>query len=86
MERGTVVISTAGHDAGRLYVVLECNGTRLALADGKIKKIKNPKTKNVRHTENTGIKVDLSVYDPLLDAHIEKELKSLKKEGGCCLG
>lgn len=86
MERGTVVKSIAGHDKGTLYVVLGCDEKKAQLCDGRLKKLNKPKQKNVRHIRPVGIKADLSRYGVLLDAHIKKELKSVKKEGGCCLG
>lgn len=44
-----IVISTAGHDRGRAYVVMELRGDRARLADGKRKKLANPKFKSLKH-------------------------------------
>lgn len=43
-----VVVSTAGHDKGGLFLVLEAGG-RLLLADGKNRKLGKPKRKNPAH-------------------------------------
>ncbi len=44
-----LALSTAGHDRGRLYLVLGEDGDRLLLADGKLRKLSSPKRKNRRH-------------------------------------
>ncbi len=80
------MLSLAGHDRDRLYIVLETDGEFLYLTDGRHHKLKNPKKKKLKHLRDTGYLADLSVYDPLYDAHIVKELKSLLKKGGCYLG
>lgn len=86
MEKGTVVISLFGHDKGTLYAFLYEENGFLYLADGKRKTLSNPKKKKLKHVKITEYVIDLSVYNPLYDAHILKELKSLLKKGGCCLG
>ena len=44
-----IVVSLAGHDAGRLYVVTGVSGERLLLCDGKTRKLENPKCKSPKH-------------------------------------
>lgn len=41
--------SSAGHDKGKLYIVLEKDGTSALLADGKGRKLSRPKKKNTKH-------------------------------------
>ena len=79
MEKAAVVISLSGHDKGSLYVVLKKKENFLFVCDGKNKLISNPKKKNKKHLKDTGMCIDLSVYNPLYDAHIRKELKSFGK-------
>lgn len=86
MQKGTIVISLAGHDKGRLYVVLETESCYAMLCDGKRHTIEKPKKKKHKHLKITEYTADLSVYSPLYDAHIVKELKSVLNKGGCCLG
>lgn len=80
------MLSVAGHDKDKLYVVLETSGAYAMLCDGKTKTLSLPKKKNLRHLKDTGMYVKLCAYEPLYDAHIRKELKGLLKEGGCYLG
>ena len=73
------MLSLAGHDNDKLYVVLKQEGSYAILADGKTKTLKDPKKKNLKHLKDTGMYVELSKYNPLYDAHIQKELKGLLK-------
>ena len=86
MRKGTVVKSVAGHDKGKFYIVIESIGNTASVCDGKNKTLEKPKKKKHKHLVQTGEWIDLSLYSPLYDAHIRKELKGLFKKGGCYLG
>lgn len=73
------MLSVAGHDKDKRYVVLEVDGAYAILSDGKVKTLKAPKKKNIKHLKDTGAYIELSEYNPLYDAHIRKELKGLLK-------
>ena len=79
MIKGAVVVSLCGHDKGKLYVVVGESKEKLLLCDGKNKKLSHPKPKNKKHLKETGKVINLSSYNPLYDAHILKELKSIAK-------
>lgn len=49
-----IVLSLAGHDEGKLFVVLETDGEFLLLADGKGRKLETPKRKRVKHVRCVG--------------------------------
>ncbi|HWS42169.1 MAG TPA: KOW domain-containing RNA-binding protein [Pseudoflavonifractor sp.] len=53
--KGQIVRSLAGHDAGRLYWVIDSEGDFLLLADGKHRRLAQPKRKRARHVEITGM-------------------------------
>ncbi len=53
-ERGDIVLSRRGHDAGELFCVMDVQGDRVLLADGKRRRASAPKRKNVRHVEHAG--------------------------------
>jgi len=50
-----VVVSTAGHDKGELFFVLEEDGTYAYLVNGKTRKIENPKRKKIKHLKVLGV-------------------------------
>ncbi|MDR2546931.1 MAG: KOW domain-containing RNA-binding protein [Lachnospiraceae bacterium] len=52
MERknlGCFAESRAGHDRGRIYIIIGEKGGLIELADGKKKTVENPKRKNRKH-------------------------------------
>ena len=48
--------STAGHDAGRYYLILRSEGDYVFLADGRHRRLSHPKRKNRKHVKR--------IYDP----------------------
>ena len=53
LERGRVVISLAGRDKGKLLAVMQEEGNRVLICDGKERPVDRPKSKNIRHVEIT---------------------------------
>lgn len=60
LEKGQVVISTAGRDKNNLFVVVEVDDSFALIADGDIRKIERPKRKNIRHLQKTNKHLDLN--------------------------
>ena len=81
-----IAVSLCGHDKDKHYVILYEKDGYAYLADGKTKDLVNLKKKKLKHIKKLDLTVDLSKYNPLYDAHILKELRSVLKKGGCCLG
>ncbi|MCL1828672.1 MAG: KOW domain-containing RNA-binding protein [Oscillospiraceae bacterium] len=50
-----IVMSLAGHDKGRLYALLKTDGRFAYLSDGKIRKVDNPKRKNIKHIKKLNL-------------------------------
>ena len=44
-----IVLSKAGHDEGKLFMVVGAEGERLLLCDGKNRRLDNPKCKSPKH-------------------------------------
>lgn len=57
LERGSVVKSLAGRDKGNLLTVMETKGRIISVCDGKERPVDRPKNKNIRHAEDTGIRL-----------------------------
>ena len=53
-EKAQIVRSLSGHDSGDLFCVMDTDGERLLLADGKRRRVNSPKRKNVKHVEPVG--------------------------------
>lgn len=81
---GDLVVSTAGHDMGRFYVIVEIlDKNYVALADGKNKPITSPKKKKIKHILLLGQKDDdfeekISQKDVDSNAYIKKILKNFE--------
>lgn len=61
-EKGSVVLATAGRDAGGLYVVLERTEKECLLADGRKRRLDTPKRKNLRHVHLTALRLGPEQY------------------------
>ncbi|NTV89471.1 MAG: RNA-binding protein [Clostridiales bacterium] len=67
---GQIVISKAGRDEGRRFVVVEVlNELYVLLADGDLRKCEKPKKKKIRHIIQTG----------MVAAMLEEKLKNGEK-------
>ena len=44
-----IVMSLAGHDGGKLFMVTGATGERLFLCDGRNRRLENPKCKSPKH-------------------------------------
>ena len=63
---GDIVISTAGRDKDRVYLISQLiDKDFVFVVVGNFKKLINPKKKRVKHLKNSGIKID-SISEKLL--------------------
>lgn len=80
---GQLVGSTAGRDAGKLFLVVGVMGdSMIQVADGKGRKIERPKKKNIKHLKRfTPVAMDiadrLKEGNKLTDADIRAALEAL---------
>lgn len=82
-EPGRLVVSTAGRDRGKFYLVLEkAPDNRVYVIDGEIRRVANPKRKNDRHLRpypeiageiNQRVKAGLKVTD----TDVQRALKEI---------
>lgn len=82
-----MVISKSGRDLGKVFVVVRVINERyLSLSDGDLRKIENPKKKNIRHLQVTSIQAE-EVLDCLHKGEIpanhviKKSLKQIFDKG-----
>lgn len=82
-ELGSVVLSKAGRDRGRYFVVVEkLDGQYVALADGDLRKLQNPKKKKIKHLDVKpvtlpNVREKLMRGTGLYDADIRRDLEAL---------
>lgn len=58
--QGSVIKSMAGHDKDFYHLVVRVDGNYVFIADGKQRKLENPKRKNIKHIEKTCVAVELT--------------------------
>ncbi|MDO4744156.1 MAG: RNA-binding protein [Clostridia bacterium] len=51
---GDIVLSKAGRDSGRHFVVMSIDGIFAYICDGDLHKTDKPKKKKIKHLKNTG--------------------------------
>lgn len=72
---GSVVVSTAGRDKGGWFAVVSLEGEFAFLADGKARKLVNPKKKKRKHLQETNMSVCLEEITS--DRKLRKQLTAL---------
>ena len=79
---GKFAISRAGHDKGKVYVVISADDKYVYLADGKFKRSVLPKKKNVRHIQivNQTVADELLVRIQNKEANINDAIKYAIKQ------
>ena len=81
IKTGTVIISTSGHDKGRLLLVTGADGRFVYLADGKERRLAAPKKKNLKHVRPTAEFIDpASVTDKRLRTTLRGLSRSIAEE------
>ena len=85
---GMFARSLAGHDKGRLYVVLDTDGDCALLADGRYRTVDHPKKKKRKHlqpdfTVSAELAERIGQQQSLRDEDIRKAIK-IKEEGQTC--
>ncbi|MDY3918259.1 MAG: RNA-binding protein [Candidatus Limivivens sp.] len=51
IEKGMLAVSRAGHDCGKLYLIVDADSRFVWLADGKLKSVSKPKKKSRKHIQ-----------------------------------
>ena len=78
---GDLVVSRAGRDKGRPFVVLRCEDGFVFLADGDLRRVDSPKKKKRMHVKpyprKGPCRMELPEGRPLCDADIRKHIAAL---------
>ena len=84
-KAGMLAVSKAGHDKGRLYVVLKADQEFVYLADGKNRSVLSPKKKKRKHIQINSyipgtLQKALKTEQKLEDKQIKKAIKEYKNQ------
>lgn len=83
---GSVVLSLAGRDSGRIFIVLAVEGNFAFLVDGNLRRVEKPKKKKLKHLKLIGpsasekINFKLENGQKLENAEIRKALSYLSSQ------
>ena len=73
---GSVVKANAGRDGGGFFVVIATEKSYCFIADGKSRKLSNPKRKNMKHVSSTDSMIDIN---DITDKKLRKLLKEIRE-------
>ena len=81
METGMLARSKAGHDRGKLYIIIRAEAEYVWVADGRCHTIANPKKKNKKHIQAIRripdkVRTALMSGESLTDGHIIAGIES----------
>lgn len=77
VETGMLARSKAGHDAGKVYVIIRMDEKSVYLADGKLRTLEKPKKKKKKHIQVIRDKYDITNAD---DVKLKRILKEWNRE------
>ena len=79
-----IVLSLAGHDRGKLFLVIGEDGARLLLADGRGRKLDTPKRKSAKHLRSVGTSAHPAIQrlqrgEPVTDKQLRCALAAFRE-------
>lgn len=79
IKTGDVVMSKAGRDRGRYFIVLKKEGIFAYICDGDLRKTDKPKKKKIKHLENSGknseyIRLKLEAGEKITNAELRRSV------------
>lgn len=81
-QEGMIAESLQGRDKGALYVVCRIDGDYVYVADGTVRKLENPKRKNLKHLRLSPLNVkEFGIrypWDKSFDVRAARVLKDIK--------
>lgn len=79
ISKADIVVSLAGRDAGSLFYVLDVDGNYALLANGKTRKLENPKRKKLKHLRfatrsDSHVAAKIRSGDKVLNSELRRDL------------
>ena len=79
ISKSDIIISLAGRDKGKLFYVVDVEENYVLIADGKGRKLENPKRKKLKHVRRvsrteTRVAAKLQNGDKVLNSELRREL------------
>ena len=85
ISKSDVVISTAGRDKDGLFYVIKTEENFVYIADGKRRKIENPKRKKLKHVRKvtrteSEVAQRMKSGDPVLNSELRRDLAARSQQ------
>ena len=85
ISKSDIVISLAGRDKDKLFYVIEIEDNYVLLADGKGRKLENPKRKKLKHVRRvsrteTRVAVKIQNGDKVLNSELRRDLAAFGQQ------
>ncbi len=85
ISKSDIVISLAGRDKEKLFYVVDIQDNYVFLADGKGRKLENPKRKKLKHVRRvsrteTRVAVKIQNGDKVLNSELRRDLAAIGQQ------
>ena len=85
ISKSDIIVSLAGRDKGKLFYVLDVEENFVLIADGKGRKLENPKRKKLKHVRRvtrTETRVALKILqgDKVLNSELRRDLATFGQQ------
>ena len=85
ISKSDIVISLAGRDKGKLFYVMDTEDNYVLIADGKGRKLENPKRKKLKHVRRvtrteTRVATKILNGDKVLNSELRRDLAAFGQQ------
>ena len=85
ISKSDIIISLAGRDQGKLFYVIDVEDNYVLIADGKGRKLENPKRKKLKHVRRvsrteTRVAAKLLHGDKVLNSELRRDLATFGQQ------
>ena len=85
ISKSDIVLSLAGRDKGKLFYVMDTEDNFVLLADGKGRKLENPKRKKLKHVRRvsrteTRVATKILNGDKVLNSELRRDLATFGQQ------
>ena len=85
LSKSDIVLSLSGRDKGKYFFVVDTAGEYVMIADGRYRKLEQPKKKKRKHLlliqqASSGVAAKICSGDKVLNSELRRELAILRQE------
>ena len=85
ISKSDIIISIAGRDEGKLFYVIDVDGDYVLIANGRERKLENPKRKKLKHVRRvsrteTRVAQKLLEGDKVLNSELRRDLAKFSQD------